>query len=152
MNATERVNPGKALPAIYQAVAATDELATKAAIDAGWSAGFIHLVKMRASQINGCAFCLRMHSRDALAIGETADRLALLPGWRECSYFSPKEQAALALTEAITNIADGQLPDAIYNAAALQLNAAEIASIEWLAIVINMWNRVAISGRYPVNP
>ena len=147
-----RVNLGKALPAIYKTVATTDELATQAAIDAGWSAGFTHLVKMRASQINGCAFCLRMHSRDALAAGETADRLAVLPGWRETTYFSAKEQAGLALTEAITNIADGQLPDEVYAAAAEQLSAAEIAAIEWLAIVINMWNRVAISSRYAVAP
>ena len=67
-------------------------------------------------------------------------------------YFSAKEQAGLALTEAITQIADGQLPDEVYAAAATQLSPAEIASIEWLAIVINMWNRVAISSRYPVAP
>ena len=148
----DRVNPGKALPAIYKAVAATDELANKAAIEAGWSEGFIHLIKMRASQINGCAFCLRMHSRDALAAGEAADRLAVLPAWREADYFSAKERAGLALTEAITSIADGQLPDEVYAAAAEELNPAEIASVEWLAIVINMWNRLAISGRYPVKP
>ena len=147
-----RVNLGKALPAIYKNVAATDALATQAAIDAGWSAGFTHLIKMRASQINGCAFCLRMHSRDALAAGESADRLAVLPGWRETSYFSPQEQAGLALTEAITHIADGQLPDAVYADAAQHLNEAEIAAIEWLAIVINMWNRVAIASRYAVAP
>ena len=93
----DRVNLGKALPAIYKAVAATDELATKAAIEAGWSEGFTHLIKMRASQINGCAFCLRMHSRDALASGESADRLAVLPGWRETGYFSAKEQAGLGV-------------------------------------------------------
>ena len=148
----DRVNLGKALPAIYKTVASTDALATQAAIDAGWTAGFTHLVKMRASQINGCAFCLRMHSRDALAAGETADRLAVLPGWRETTYFNPKEQAGLALTEAITNIVDGQLPDAVYADAAKHLNEAEIAAIEWLAIVINMWNRVAISSRFAVAP
>ena len=149
---TERVNLGKALPALYQSVLALDKLAEQAALDAGWVPGFTHLVKMRASQINECAFCLRMHSRDALNAGETADRLALLPGWRETSYFSTKEQAGLALTEAITNIADGQLPAEVYDAAAQQLTAAEIASVEWLAIVINMWNRVAISSHYPVAP
>ena len=147
-----RVNLGKALPAIYKNVSTTDALATQAAIDAGWSAGFTHLIKMRASQINGCAFCLRMHSRDALATGESADRLAVLPGWRETTYFTPKEQAGLALTEAITNIADGQLPDAVYADAEKHLSEAEIAAIEWLAIVINMWNRVAISSRYAVAP
>lgn len=146
----DRVNLGKALPAVYQSVVATDALATRAALEAGWSDGFTHLVKMRASQINGCAFCLRMHSRDALNAGETADRLALLPGWRETSYFTAKEQAGLALTEAITQIGNGQVPDEVYAAAAAQLSAAEIAAIEWLAIVINMWNRVAIASRYPV--
>ncbi len=149
---TQRVNLGKALPALYKAVAAIDEQATQAAVDAGWSKGFTHIVKLRASQINGCAFCLRMHTRDALATGETTDRLSVLPGWRETSYFSAKEQAGLALTEAITNIADGQLPAEVYDAAAQQLTAAEIASVEWLAIVINMWNRVAISSHYPVAP
>ena len=149
---TQRVNLGKALPALYKAVAAIDEQATHAAVDAGWSKGFTHIVKLRASQINGCAFCLRMHSRDALAAGECTDRLAVLPGWRETAYFSAKEQAGLALTEAITHIADGQLPDDVYAAAAEQLSPAEIAAIEWLAIVINMWNRVAITSRYAVAP
>ncbi|MEG2045981.1 MAG: carboxymuconolactone decarboxylase family protein [Comamonas sp.] len=148
----ERVNLGKAQPALYKAVAATDALANQAASEAGWSEGFIHLVKMRASQINGCAFCLRMHARDALAAGETADRLAVLPAWRETTYFSAKERAGLALTEAVTSIAEGQLPDAVYAEAAEVLNAAEMAAVEWLAIVINMWNRVAIASRYPVAP
>ena len=149
---TERVNLGKALPALYQSVLALDKLAEQAALDAGWAAGFTHLVKMRASQINECAFCLRMHSRDALATGETADRLAVLPAWRETTYFTDKERAGLALTEAVTLVAQDQIPDEVYAEAAKHLNAQEIASIEWLAVVINMWNRIAISSRYPVQP
>ena len=149
---TERVNLGKAVPELYKTVAAADKLADEAALAAGWSAGFIHLAKLRASQINECAFCLRMHARDALAVGESADRLAVLPAWREARYFSDKECAGLALTEAITQISDGQLPDAVYADAAKVLNEQEIASIEWVAVVINMWNRVGISSRYPVKP
>ena len=107
---------------------------------------------MRASQINECAFCLRLHSRDAQATGETADRLAVLPAWRETTYFTDKERAGLALTEAVTLVAQDQIPDEVYAEAAKHLNAQELASIEWLAVVINMWNRIAISSRYPVQP
>lgn len=148
----ERVNLGKALPALYQSVLALDKQAEQAALDAGWSAGFTHLVKMRASQINQCAFCLRMHARDALASGETADRLAVLPAWRETRYFTDKERAGLALTEAVTQVAQDQIPDAVYAEAAQHLSPQEIAAIEWLAVVINTWNRIAISSRYPVAP
>ena len=149
---TDRVNLAQAQPALYKAVAEVEKLAMQAALDAGWSKGFVHLLKLRASQINGCAFCLRMHARDALAVGESADRLAVLPGWRETGYFSDKERAALALTEAVTTIADGQLPDEVYAAAAERLSPQEIASAEWVAVVINLWNRVAIASRYPVGP
>lgn len=146
----ERVNLGKALPALYQSVLALDKQAEQAALDAGWAAGFTHLVKMRASQINQCAFCLRMHARDALASGESADRLAVLPAWRETRYFTDKERAGLALTEAVTQVAQDQIPDAVYAEAAQHLSPQEIASIEWLAVVINAWNRIAIASRYPV--
>ena len=148
----ERVNLGKALPVLYQSVLALDKQAEQAALDAGWAAGFTHLVKMRASQINQCAFCLRMHARDALASGETADRLAVLPAWRETCYFTDKERAGLALTEAVTQVAQDQIPDAVYAEAAQHLSPQEIAAIEWLAVVINTWNRIAVSSRYPVAP
>ena len=148
----ERVNLGKALPVLYQSVLALDKQAEQAALDAGWAAGFTHLVKMRASQINQCAFCLRMHARDALASGETADRLAVLPAWRETRYFTDKERAGLALTAAVTQVAQDQIPDAVYAEAAQHLSPQEIAAIEWLAVVINTWNRIAVSSRYPVAP
>lgn len=148
---SERVNLGKELPHIYQSVLEVDRLAEAAALEAGWTAGFTHLVKLRASQINQCAFCLRMHARDALAAGEAPDRLAVLPAWRETACFTSKERAGLALTEAITLVASDQIPDAVYAEAAKALNTREIASIEWLAVVINMWNRVAISCRTPVH-
>ena len=149
---TERINLGKSAPNLYQAVAALDRLATEAATAAGIAEGFAHLLRLRASQINQCAFCVRTHTRDALASGESSDRLSVLPAWRETGYFSAPERAALDLVEAITLIAEGQVPDAAYEQAAASLSRAEISAIEWLAVVINAWNRIAISSRYPVEP
>ncbi|WP_223936864.1 carboxymuconolactone decarboxylase family protein, partial [Aeromonas caviae] len=97
-------------------------------------------------------YCVRVHARDALASGETIDRISVLPAWRETSYFNEKECAALALVEAITLVADGQVPDAIYDHATAILSQEELSAIEWLAIVINAWNRIGIASRYPVKP
>ena len=149
---SERINLGKSAPKLYQAVAEMDRLASEAARAAGIADGFTHLLRLRASQINHCAFCLRMHTRDALATGESSDRIAVLPAWRESGYFTEKERAALELVEAITLIADGQVPDAVYERAAATLSADEISATEWIAIVINAWTRIAISSRYPVEP
>jgi len=152
IHVSERINLGKAAPKLYQTVAELDRLASEAARAAGIADGFTHLLRLRASQINQCAFCVRMHTRDALATGESNDRIAVLPAWRETGYFTDKERAALALVEAITLIADGQVPDAVYERAAATLSADEIAATEWIAIVINAWTRIAISSRYPVGP
>lgn len=149
---SDRVNLGKAAPELYQAVAELERLASARAEAAGLAKGFTHLLRLRASQINGCAFCLRMHARDALAAGEAAERLAVLPAWRETGYFDARERAALALVEALTRIADDQLPDTTYAEAAAALSAEEIAAVEWVAIVINVWNRIAIPSRYEVAP
>lgn len=149
---TERLNLGKALPTLYQSVVELDRLATEAARKAGLADGLTHLLRLRASQVNGCAFCVRLHAKDALAAGETPERLAVLPAWRETGYFDAGERAALELVEAITSIADGQVPDAVYASAAANLSAAQIAAVEWLAVVINAWNRIAIASRYAVRP
>lgn len=149
---SERVNLSKAAPALYQAVVELERLASEALANAGIAVGFSHLLRLRASQINQCAFCVRLHARDALAQGESADRLAVLSAWRESAYFSPKERAALELVEAVTLIAEGQVPDAVYERAADVLSKEEVAAVEWLAVVINAWNRIAISSRYPVKP
>ncbi|MCP5321003.1 MAG: carboxymuconolactone decarboxylase family protein [Pseudomonadales bacterium] len=147
---TERVNLGKSAPALYQAVVELDRLASAALDRAGIAAGLSHLLRLRASQINQCAFCIRLHTRDALASGETADRVAVLPAWKETGYFSAKERAALELVERITLIADKQLPDAIYQQAATELSKEEISAVEWLAVIINAWNRIAIASHYSV--
>ena len=148
----ERVNLGKSSPEAYQAVIALDRLAVAAVAEAGLTPGLGHLLKLRASQINQCAFCVRIHSADALKAGEAPDRLAVLPAWRETGYFTPQERAALALTEAVTLVAQGQVPDEVYEAAAVHLTPAQISAVEWLAVVINAWNRIAVSSRYRVAP
>jgi AhpD family alkylhydroperoxidase len=149
---SERVNLGKSAPNLYGAVAGLDKLASEGAAKAGLAKGFTHLLRLRASQINQCAFCVRMHTSDALASGESIDRISVLPAWRETGYFDAKECASLELVEAITLISDGQVPDAVYEHAATRLSNEEISAVEWLAVVINAWNRIAISSRYPVKP
>jgi AhpD family alkylhydroperoxidase len=145
-----RVNLGKAAPELYQAVSSLDKLASQATKSAGLDEGFCHLLRLRASQINQCAFCVRAHTRDALASGESTDRISVLPAWRETQYFTQKERAALELVEAITLISAGQVPDSVYAKAVEALSSEEVAAIEWLSVVINAWTRIAISSRYPV--
>jgi AhpD family alkylhydroperoxidase len=149
---SERVNLGKAAPELYQAVIQLEQLVSKAGKSAGIADGFAHLLRLRASQLNECAFCVRMHARDASTSGESNDRISMVSAWRESAYFNGEERAALALVEAITLIAEGQLPDAVYAEAAQSLSSEKISAIEWLAVVINAWNRIAISSRYPVKP
>ncbi len=106
------------------------------------------LVKMRASQINGCAYCLDLHSRDARRNDETEQRLYLLSAWRDSRLYSPSERAALAWTEALTAIADTQAPDAAYADLREHFSAAESTDLTLLICQINSWNRIAIGFRY----
>lgn len=145
-----RVNLSKALPDLYQKIGELDQGVTQALKRARIPEGFSHLLKLRASQINGCDFCIKIHSQDAFNGGESLDRISLLAAWRETEEFSPFEKAALNLVETITEIAVGQIPDSIYQQANEVLNDEQIAAIEWAAIVINSWNRIAIASRYPV--
>ncbi len=108
----------------------------------------IELVKMRASQINGCAFCLDMHSRDARKRGETEQRLYLLNGWRESPLYAAAERAALAWTEALTLVADKHASDADYAALRQHFSDKEIVDLTILVGMINLWNRLAIGMRY----
>lgn len=109
----------------------------------------LELVKMRASQINGCAFCLDMHAKDARAIGETEQRLYLLPAWRETDLYTDREKAALAWTEALTEIADDRVPDEVYEAVRPHFNDDELAFLTLAVIAINSFNRVNIAFRMP---
>jgi AhpD family alkylhydroperoxidase len=107
----------------------------------------LQLVRMRASQINGCAYCLHMHSRDARAAGESEERLYLLSAWRESSLYTDRERAALAWTEALTRIADTHAPDEDYEPLKAHFTEAEIVDLTLLITTINAWNRLAIGLR-----
>ncbi len=107
----------------------------------------IHLVKMRASQINGCAYCLDMHSLDARAIGETEQRLYTLEAWRETPFFTDRERAALAWTEALTLISQTHAADDVYDELKKHFNEKEIVDLTLVVGAINLWNRLAISLR-----
>jgi AhpD family alkylhydroperoxidase len=105
------------------------------------------LVRARASQINGCAYCVDLHTRDALAGGDTERRLFALPVWRETPFFSARERAALALTEAVTRLADHGVSDDVYDEAAKQFTEQELADLIWVITVINTWNRLGATAR-----
>jgi AhpD family alkylhydroperoxidase len=113
----------------------------------GLERSLLRLVQMRASQMNGCAYCLDMHSKDARAEGETEQRLYALDAWREAPFYSTRERAALAWTEALTRIADTHAPDEVYREAAAQFSERELADLTLAVVAINGWNRIAISTR-----
>ncbi len=113
---------------------------------------FMELIRLRVSQLNGCAFCLRTHTRAALEAGEDIDRLAVLSSWRETEYFTERESAALELAEAITLVADGPLNEDVYARVAHTLSEAEVSAVSWITIVMNSLNRVRITNRQPVGP
>ena len=110
---------------------------------------FVHLLKLRASQINGCAFCIDMHSIDARAEGETEQRLYALDAWRETPFFTDRERAALAWIEAITLVSQTHVPDAVYDEAKKHFSEKEISDLTFIASTINAWNRLAIASRTP---
>jgi AhpD family alkylhydroperoxidase len=113
----------------------------------------IHLIKMRASQINGCAYCIDIHSKDARAAGETEQRLYELDAWRETPFYTERERAALAWTEALTLVSQTHVPDSVYDEVRKQFSEKEIVDLTLVVSMINLWNRLAISlrsvpGRY----
>ena len=110
-------------------------------------ARLLHLVKMRASQINGCAYCLDMHSKDARALGETEQRLYALDAWRETPFFDDRERAALAWTEAVTKVSEGHVPDEVFAAVREQFSEMELIDLTLAVVAINGWNRLSISLR-----
>jgi AhpD family alkylhydroperoxidase len=107
----------------------------------------LHLVKLRASQINGCAYCIDMHWKDLRAIGETEQRLYGLDAWRESPYYTARERAALEWTEAVTLITSGHVPDSVYESVRTRFNEKELADLTFAVATINAWNRMSISLR-----
>lgn len=140
---TERQNAFAAAPEAYKAM---QELAAKLAA-CGIEHSLQELVKIRASQINGCAYCLHMHTADARKHGETEERIYLLSAWRESLLYTPRERAALGWTEALTLIAQTQAPDADYEALQAAFTAKEQVELSFLIGAINTWNRIAVGFR-----
>ena len=113
----------------------------------GLEHSLLELVKMRSSQLNGCAYCLDMHSKDARAAGETEQRLYLLDAWRETALYSERERAALAWTEAVTLVADGRVPDDVYDEASNRFTEDELVALTLAIVAVNGWNRLNIAFR-----
>ena len=125
-------------------------LALSAAAKKGLPPELIELVDYRVSQINGCAFCLDMHSKDFRARGGTEQRLYMVSAWREAAHlYSDRERAALAWAEAVTRLADNEVPDAVYEEARAQFSEAELAQLTLAIVTINGWNRLNIAFRTP---
>lgn len=138
---TARLNFAKAAPKVFRALIGFDAAARE-----GLDPALVELIQIRASHLNRCAYCLHMHTNDARKAGETEDRLHMVPVWREARhFFTEKEQAALALTEAVTLVADGGVPDEVYARAAALFDEQELAHVLSLILAINTWNRVALS-------
>jgi AhpD family alkylhydroperoxidase len=131
----------------FRAMTHLDNAATKELDRVEFDPRLRELVRVRASQINGCAYCIDMHTKDARAVGETEQRLYALPAWRETPFFNQKERAALAFTESVTLLAVDHVPTEDYDAIAAHFNPDEVAALVSLIVAINAWNAIAVSTR-----
>jgi AhpD family alkylhydroperoxidase len=138
-----RINAFTASPKAYQAMAALEQFVDSC----GLERPLLELLKMRASQINGCAYCLDMHSKDARALGETEQRLYALNAWRDAPFYSERERAALEWTEAITLISETHAPDDVYERVSKQFSPEELTNLTLAIATINSWNRLCIAFR-----
>ena len=143
---TPRFDFDSAAPAFSAAMAHLDRAATKELDNAGIEPRLRELVRIRASQLNGCAYCIDMHTKDARAIGETEQRIYALPAWRETGFFTSRERAALAFTESVTLAASTHVPDSDYEAVAAQFSPTEVGALIALITTINAWNRIGVSS------
>ncbi|MGW2822525.1 carboxymuconolactone decarboxylase family protein [Streptomyces sp. NPDC001443] len=140
-NEPGRLDFAKAAPKVFRALVGFDSAARD-----GLDPALVELVQIRASHLNHCAYCLHMHTNDARKAGESEDRLHMVAVWREARhFFTEREQAALALTEAVTLVADAGVPDDVYAEAAARFEEQELAHLLALILAINTWNRVALS-------
>jgi AhpD family alkylhydroperoxidase len=139
-----RLEAQTASPAAYQAMLSLETFLRRSS---KLEPSLLELVKMRASQINGCAYCLDMHSKDARAAGETEQRLYALNAWRETPFYTDRERAALAWTEALTLVAQDHVPDAVFEEARQHFTDEELVNLSLAVVTINGWNRLAIAFR-----
>jgi AhpD family alkylhydroperoxidase len=138
---TQRVEYSKVGPDAYNAVLGLETYVRRC----GLEHSLIELVKLRASYINGCAYCIDMHSKDALAAGETEQRIFAVPVWRDTPFFTPRERAALAFTEAVTLISRDGVPDDVYRETREHFSEAETVKLTIAIATINVWNRLAVT-------
>ena len=140
-----RLTPAKFAPGAYKALSQVQQYVDNCRREQS----LIELVKLRASQINGCAWCIDMHTKDARAAGETEQRLYLLSAWREAPFYSARERAALAWTEAVTKVCNGEVSDAVFDAARAEFSEAELVNLNVAVIAINSWNRMNVAFQVP---
>lgn len=138
-----RLDPYKIAPKAVQAIMGLETYVAQS----GLEKSLLELVKIRASQINGCAFCLHMHTNDARKLGESEDRMHLLSAWRESPLYTPRERAALAWTEALTLLAQTHAPDADYEEMRRHFTEEEAVKLAMAIMTINVWNRLAVGFR-----
>ncbi|HZO71575.1 MAG TPA: carboxymuconolactone decarboxylase family protein [Ktedonobacteraceae bacterium] len=143
---TTRLDFAKAAPGAYRAMSQLEQYVR----NCGLERSLIELVKIRASQINGCAYCLDMHTKDARAAGESEQRIYLVSAWREAPFYSERERAALEWTEALTLIAENEVSDELYERVKPHFTDEELVNLSLAIVTINGWNRLAISSRSEV--
>lgn len=149
-SAPRRVFIDKQSPQAFHALVKTSEAVSATAAEAGLDRTTVELINLRVSQLNGCAFCLDLHTRRALRAGESPQRLGVLPAWRDTGVFTPTERAALALAEATTDPADFAAQESAYEVARRALTEDQISAAVWVAITIGAFNRVSIMSGHPV--
>ncbi|MFJ8361044.1 carboxymuconolactone decarboxylase family protein [Streptomyces sp. NPDC093984] len=149
-SAIRRIFIDKQSPAAYQALVRASEAVRAVAAEAGLDRTLVELVNLRVSQMNGCAYCLNVHTNAALRAGETPQRLGVLAAWRDTELFTPDERAALALAEATTDPADTAAQEAAYGTAREVLTDDQISAVIWVAVTINAFNRVSVMSGHPV--
>ena len=141
----QRLNPSKVAPKPYELHGVLQDYVNKC----GLEHSLLELVKLRASQINGCAFCINMHATDAVESGERQERLHLLNAWAETDLYTARERAALAWTEALTKLSETHAPDDVYEAMRAQFSEKEAVDLTWCIVTINTWNRLMAGFRVP---
>jgi AhpD family alkylhydroperoxidase len=142
---TQRIDYARLAPEALKPQYAMEVYVRRSSVDHA----LLHLVKLRASYLNGCAYCVDMHTQDARAAGETEQRLYAVPVWRETPFFTPRERAALAWTEAVTEVGRTGVPDAVYDEARAHFSETELVDLTMAVIVINGWNRLSVAFRTP---
>lgn len=150
MTTTQHIFLDKQHPAVWRAINGLALKVKEAAADAGIDARTLELLNVRISQINGCAYCLDLHVREALEAGETSQRLAVLSAWRDTALFTEKERAALALVESITELPSQQLREQEEGMARKSLTEEEFSVVSWVAVSMNAFNRISIVSHHPV--